>query len=63
MSEHVTSNRSVREALVKTNIYPENLPPAEDIKKIESRHRKEKRDLEKRQKNELEQATKKLNNK
>lgn len=61
LSEHVTSNRSVREALVKTNIYPENLPPAEDIKKIESRHRKEKRDLEKRQKNELEQATKKLN--
>src|SRR3990167_5197876 len=32
--EHVKSNINVRNALKKQNIYPENLPPAEDVKKI-----------------------------
>jgi DNA-damage-inducible protein D len=45
--EHVNNNRNVREALTKSNIYPENLPPAEDIKKIESRHKQNKKLLEK----------------
>ena len=53
-------NRSVREALVKTDIYPERLPAAEDIRKIESRHRKEMKVLQTKQKKELEEATKKL---
>ena len=58
--EHENSNKNVREALVKTSIYPENLPPVEDIKKIEARHRKEQKYLEKKQRKELAVATKKL---
>jgi len=34
-SEHVRNNQEVRKLLVKRNIKPEELPPAEDIKKIE----------------------------
>jgi DNA-damage-inducible protein D len=36
-AEHIQNNRSVREMLGKRNIRPENLPPAEDIKKVERR--------------------------
>jgi DNA-damage-inducible protein D len=36
-SEHVKNNQEVRRLLVKRNIKPEELPPAEDIKKIERR--------------------------
>jgi DNA-damage-inducible protein D len=36
-SEHVQNNRSVREMLGERGIKPENLPPAEDIKKLERR--------------------------
>ncbi|MBI5299602.1 MAG: DNA damage-inducible protein D, partial [Deltaproteobacteria bacterium] len=32
--EHVKNNREVRELLGRNNIRPENLPPAEDIKKV-----------------------------
>ena len=39
--EHVINNRSVRRSLVDRNIYPENLPPAEDVKKIQRRSEKE----------------------
>jgi DNA-damage-inducible protein D len=60
LQEHVTSNKSVREALVKTSIYPESLPAAEDIRKIETKHRKELKGLQAKQRKELEQATKKL---
>ena len=35
--EHVQNNLSVREMLGKRGIQPENLPPAEDIKKLERR--------------------------
>ncbi len=35
--EHVQNNRSVREMLGQRGIKPENLPPAEDIKKLERR--------------------------
>ena len=35
--EHVTNNQAVRETLINRGIRPENLPPAEDIKKIERR--------------------------
>jgi DNA-damage-inducible protein D len=33
--EHVQNNQEVRNLLVKRNIQPEKLPPAEDVKKIE----------------------------
>lgn len=36
-SEHVTNNRTVREALIERDIYPETLPPEEDVKKVERR--------------------------
>lgn len=35
--EHVTNNAAVRNTLIKRGITPENLPPAEDIKKVERR--------------------------
>lgn len=34
-SEHVTNNTSVRETLVSRGIVPENLPPEDDVKKVE----------------------------
>ncbi|RMX09319.1 DNA damage-inducible protein D [Vandammella animalimorsus] len=36
-SEHVTNNKAVRKTLLDRGIQPENLPPAEDIKKVERR--------------------------
>ncbi len=63
LKEHVGSNKSVREALVKTNIYPENLPVAEDIKKIEAKHRKELKKLQKKHRAELAEATQEYNRK
>ena len=35
--EHIANNVAVREMLVHRGIIPENLPAAEDIKKVESR--------------------------
>jgi len=45
--EHVQNNKSVRDMLGQRGIYPENLPPAEDIKKVERRVAKEEKLLEK----------------
>ena len=46
--EHVKNNQDVRQVLAKSNIYPEELPPAEDIKKIERRLKsQDKKTLEK----------------
>ncbi len=45
--EHVKNNQSVREMLTKRNIYPEELPAAEDIRKVERRVNKEEKLLEK----------------
>ena len=36
-SEHQKNNKEVRGALTRAGIYPEKLPPAEDIKKVQSR--------------------------
>jgi len=36
-AEHISNNREVRNMLTKRGIKPENLPPAEDIKKLERR--------------------------
>ena len=44
-SEHVDNNLSVRKMLNKRGIKPENLKPAEDIKKVERKVRTEKRKL------------------
>jgi DNA-damage-inducible protein D len=56
LNEHVTNNENVRGVLIKSNIYPESLPAAENIKKIKSRHKKEKLELEKRHSKELAEA-------
>ena len=62
LDEHVTNNRNVRGVLIKSDIYPELLPPAENIKKILSRHKKETHELEKRHRRELAEATSKILN-
>jgi DNA-damage-inducible protein D len=39
--EHIKNNQDVRNLLAKSNIFPEDLPPEEDIKKLERRINKE----------------------
>lgn len=34
-NEHITNNQTVRETLISRGITPENLPPEEDVKKVE----------------------------
>lgn len=49
--EHIENNTAVRDMLVGRGIYPEQLPPAEDVKKVERRLAKEdKKSLEKKKK-------------
>lgn len=36
-NEHITNNQAVRNTLLDRGIQPENLPPAEDVKKVERR--------------------------
>lgn len=43
--EHVKNNKDIREVLGKSGIKPEELPPAEDIKKLERRLKKEDKKL------------------
>ncbi|MEK6939119.1 MAG: DNA damage-inducible protein D [Nanoarchaeota archaeon] len=43
--EHVKNNQEMRRVLAKNNIVPENLPPEEDIKKLERRIEKDKEKL------------------
>jgi DNA-damage-inducible protein D len=40
-NEHVKNNKDVRDVLAKSNIRPEDLPPEEDIKKLERRVKSE----------------------
>jgi len=40
-NEHVKNNVDVRKILTERNIYPENLPPAEDIKRVERKIKSE----------------------
>ena len=35
--EHIDNNTAVRDMLVGRGIYPEQLPPAEDVRKVERR--------------------------
>lgn len=46
-TEHVQNNKTVREMLGKRNIKPEELPPAEDIKKIERKVASDEKKIEK----------------
>ncbi len=45
--EHIKNNQEVRDLLVKRGIKPEELPPAEDIKKIERKVKKEEKKIPK----------------
>jgi DNA-damage-inducible protein D len=45
--EHVQNNQTVREMLGKRGIKPEELPPAEDIKKLERRVANDEKSIEK----------------
>lgn len=38
--EHVKNNQGVRQVLIQRDIYPEELPPEEDIKKLEKKLKK-----------------------
>lgn len=43
--EHIDNNTAVRNMLISRGIYPEQLPPAEDVKKVERRLTKEDNDV------------------
>ena len=45
MCEHLQNNRSVRDMLGQRGIQPENLPAAEDIKKLERRVKSQEKKL------------------
>ena len=40
-NEHITNNKTVRNTLISRGIVPENLPPEEDVKKIERKLKSE----------------------
>lgn len=42
-AEHIKNNYGVRKALIENQIFPERLAPVEDIKAVESRHKKQAR--------------------
>jgi len=44
-NEHTKNNQDVRHVLIKSSIYPEELPPEEDIKKLEKRIKSESKKL------------------
>ena len=45
--EHKNTNKGVRTLLQKSGITPEEMPPAEDIKKVETKHKTQLKELEK----------------
>lgn len=49
-SEHVKNNKDIRSLLSKSGIVPENLPPSEDLKKLERQVKKEELELSKKTK-------------
>jgi DNA-damage-inducible protein D len=49
--EHIKNNTEVRKVMTKNNIYPENLTPEEDIKKLERRIKKDEKEIAKNVKN------------
>jgi DNA-damage-inducible protein D len=44
-NEHFSNNKNVRKALTESGIYPENLPPAEDVKKLQRKIQKEEKQI------------------
>jgi DNA-damage-inducible protein D len=46
-NEHVKNNRNMRDMLAKSEIYPESLPPEEDIRKLERKLKSEDKKLPK----------------
>lgn len=46
-NEHVQNNKGVREMLIDRGIKPEELPPSEDMKKLERKIKKSEKELEK----------------
>jgi len=50
-TEHIDNNSAVRKMLKERGIIPENLPPAEDVKKVKKRLQGEKKRLNKSEKN------------
>ena len=46
-NEHITNNKAVRETLLSRGIVPENVKPAEDVKKVERRLKSDLKKLEK----------------
>ncbi|MFZ2225892.1 MAG: DNA damage-inducible protein D [Candidatus Moraniibacteriota bacterium] len=44
-NEHITNNKSVRKTLMSRGIVPENLPPEEDVKKVERKIKSEDKKL------------------
>ena len=51
--EHIKNNEGVRKVLEEAKIRPEELPPEENIKKIEAKHKKEQKTLTAKQNKEL----------
>ena len=49
--EHIDNNAAVRGMLLKRGVTPEELPPAEDVKKVKRRHESERKKLNKGPKN------------
>ena len=49
--EHIDNNAAVRKMLTERGIIPENLPPAEDVKKVERRLASEEKKMLKNKKN------------
>jgi DNA-damage-inducible protein D len=43
--EHIKNNKNVREAMIKGGVVPENLPPDEDVKKLERKLKSENKKL------------------
>ncbi len=46
-TEHITNNKSIRKILLERGIIPEELPPEEDIKKLERRVKSDEKELRK----------------
>ncbi len=44
-NEHVINNKTIRKSLTDRRIFPEDLPPAEDVKKLQRRVNKERKSL------------------
>jgi len=51
--EHIKNNKDIRNVLINNNIFPEALPPEEDVKKLERRVKKDEKQLADNSRNKL----------